>query len=209
MCVGRCSRRSSVHTVVVYREAPSFSFPPSNQPPPRVSQQDVPATHWRRAAAISNDGPITGPQGWSKKPAPRRQEELLGLSGICFMRSDSTSCSSLAWICILDLVRNQLEHTIDLPLLCRRPYGGWTCRGWCVSGATKGVRHRHLATRRAWAVPTKRRPSPPSCHAACSSWALESVDIGFSRAAFVSSTLFLSSMRHHQVLRVLSACSQA
>ena len=29
-----------------------------------------------------------------------------------------------AWICILDLVKNQLEHTIDLTLLCRRPHRG-------------------------------------------------------------------------------------
>ena len=47
---------------------------------------------------------------------------------------------------------------------------------------------RHLATRRVRA------------------WALESVDIGLSRAAFVPLTLFLSSMRHHQVLCVLSVC---
>ena len=33
-------------------------------------------------------------------------------------------CTGQAWIHILDLVRNQLEHTIDLSLLCRRPYGG-------------------------------------------------------------------------------------
>ena len=38
------------------------------------------------------------------------------------------------------------------------------------------------------------------------SWALESETISLSRAAFVPSTLFLSSMRHYQVLRVLSAC---
>ena len=60
-----------------------------------------------------------------------------------------------------------------------------------MSGATKGGRRRHLATLHARA------------------WALESVDIGLSRAAFVPLTLFLSSMRHHQVLCLvcmLSAC---
>ena len=64
---------------------------------------------------------------------------------------------------------------------------GWTRRGWCMSSVTKG-RHRHLATLHARA------------------WALESDTIGLSRAAFVPLTLFLSSMRHHQVLCVLSAC---
>ena len=62
-------------------------------------------------------------------------------------------CTGPAWICIRDLVGSQLEHTIDLSLLCRRPYRGWTHRGWCVSGADK------------------RTSSPPSCHVACASGA--------------------------------------
>ena len=62
-------------------------------------------------------------------------------------------CTGQAWIRILDLVRDQLEHTIDLSLLCQRPYRGWTRRGWCVSGADK------------------RTSSWPSCHAACASGA--------------------------------------
>jgi len=37
-------------------------------------------------------------------------------------------CSGQAWIRILDLVRYQLEHTIDLTLLCHRPYRGCTRR---------------------------------------------------------------------------------
>ena len=77
MCVGRCSRLSSVHTVVVYQEAPFFFLPPSEPAPAqrsdRVSQRDVSATHWRRAAASSKDGPITYPGGGPEERAPRRQ----------------------------------------------------------------------------------------------------------------------------------------
>ena len=89
MCVGRCSRLSSVHTVVVYREAASSSssFPPLRSPPPGALtvSQDVPATHWRRNAAISSDGPITGPGRQSVRPAPKGERNwLLCESGICF-----------------------------------------------------------------------------------------------------------------------------
>ena len=102
-------------------------------------------------------------------------------------RFDLVRCTGQAWIRILDLVKNQLEHTIDLSLLCRRPYRGWTRRGCVCELCRKDV--------------------AASCHAACSSWTLESDTIGLPRAAFVPSTLCLSYMRHHQVLHVLSACS--
>ena len=117
------------------------------------------------------------------------------------------SCTGQAWIRILDLVKNQLEHTIDLSLLClRRPYRGWTLRGWCVSGADKRTLSPPSCHVACTIDADRSTVRAPSCHVACSSWALESDTIGLSRAACVPSTLFLSSMRHHQVLRVLSAC---
>ncbi len=90
---------------------------------------------------------------------------------------------------MLDLVKGQLEHT-------------WTFRSGTVDltgaeRAEEGVRKR---------CREKKEYERHFCHAACSSRVLESVDIGLSRAAFVPSTLFLSSMKHHQVLCVLSAC---
>ena len=147
------------------------------------------ATHWRRAAANSNDGPTTCSREWPKKAHPKRQEELAALS-VCDLRyeewpgrllllghgssvqvvprlilSPATGsltvlapcaagprlfipsirlrsptprlglvwCSGQAWIRILDLVGSQLEHIVDLSLLCRQPYGGWTRRG-CMRG---------------------------------------------------------------------------
>ena len=84
---------------------------------------------------------------------------------------------------------SQLEHTIDLSYWAVDLVGSGRAEAACASGAGR-----------------RKRTTPPFCHAACLSWVLESVDIGLSRAAFVPLTLLLSSMRHHQVLCVLSAC---
>ena len=90
---------------------------------------------------------------------------------------------------MLDLVNSQLEHTIDLSSWAVDLAGSARAKAACASGAGR-----------------RKRTTPPSCHAVCLSRVLESVDIGLSRAAFVLLTLFLSSMKHHQVLCVLSAC---
>ena len=81
MCVGVCSRRSIVRTVVVYREAPSFSFPPLNEQLSSALTESVNRTCQQ---------PIGGellqtrtmdqsrvPRGGPKKARPERQEELL------------------------------------------------------------------------------------------------------------------------------------
>ena len=60
-------------------------------------------------------------------------------------------CMGQAWIRILDLVRNQLEHTIDLS----SP----------VPSTSRGLDVLRLVRERC----DKRRLSPPSCHAACAS----------------------------------------
>ena len=85
---------------------------------------------------------------------------------------------------------------------CEKPAGTYHRSFALVPSTLQGLDAPRL---RARAVPigVRRRHFG---HAACLSWALESVDIGLSRAAFVPSTLFLSSMRHHQVLCVLSVC---
>ena len=86
---------------------------------------------------------------------------------------------------MLDLVESQLEHTIDLSSWAADLVGSGRAEAACASGAGR-----------------RRRTTPPFCHAACLSWVLESVDIGLSRATFGPLTLFLSSMKHHQVLCV-------
>ena len=104
MCVGRCSRRSSVHTVVVYREVPSFSFPPLNQPPPsaltepvnKTCQQPIGGELLQTQIMDQSRVPGSGP-----KSPPRK-------------------------------VRKRFLSP-DLALLCRQPHRGWTHRG-CVRG---------------------------------------------------------------------------
>ena len=90
---------------------------------------------------------------------------------------------------MLDLVRNQLEPTVDLTVLCRRPYAG-SERTEAACGATKED-ERHF------------------CRAACSSLGLESVDIGLLRVTFVQFDTFLSSMKHHQVLCLVCMLSMS
>ena len=72
-------------------------------------------------------------------------------------------CTGQAWICMLDLERDQLRPIVDLT------------RGQSM-GRPRAVRKR-------------KSTAPPSCHAARSSWEFESVDIRLLRATFVLLTL--------------------
>ena len=104
-------------------------------------------------------------------------------------------CTGQAWIRILDLVRNQLEHTPDLSLLCRRPSRGWTRRGCVREHADKRSRRHHLATRHARAVPIGVRAR--SCHAACVSCADRSTSLPSCHAACSS---LGARIRHHRLV---------
>ena len=71
-----------------------------------------------------------------------------------------------AWICMLDLERDQLRPIVDIAR------GQNALRRACTRGDLR-----------------RKSTAPPSCHAARSSWDFESVDIRLLRATFVLLTL--------------------
>ena len=135
----------------------------------------------RREGKRGNDGASDGPCSHQ-----RLDTFADPLAGARHLDLGLVWCTGQAWICMLDLERDQLRPIVDI------------------------ARGRN-ALRRACARSALRRKSTPlpSCHAARSSWGLESVDIRLLRATFVLFDTFLSSMRHHQVLCLacmLSVC---